>query len=215
MKNLVFWGATGQAIVLEELLRKSEYRLIALFDRNNLLKSPFEIPLFNDQSLFYGYLNEFNNVHFIAAIGGANGNSRLAVHNELKRNRLIPINAIHQKALIAEDVVVGEGSQIMMGAVLAARVKLGISVIINTRASIDHESTISDGSHIGPGVTLAGCVNIGKSSFVGTGSVIGPHVNIGSNTIIGAGSLVLTDIPDNVVAYGSPAKIIRNNTITT
>ena len=99
----------------------------------------------------------------------------------------------------------------MMGAVLAARVKLGISVIVNTSASLDHETIVGDGSHIGPGATLAGCVNIGKNCFIGAGAVIGSRVNIGSNTIIGAGSLVLKDIPDNVVAYGSPARIIRNN----
>jgi acetyltransferase-like isoleucine patch superfamily enzyme len=37
------------------------------------------------------------------------------------------------------------------------------------------------------------------------------QVKIGKNTIIGAGSLVTKDIPDNVVAYGSPCKIIKEN----
>jgi acetyltransferase-like isoleucine patch superfamily enzyme len=37
------------------------------------------------------------------------------------------------------------------------------------------------------------------------------QVKIGKNTIIGAGSVVTKDIPDNVVAYGSPCKIIRDN----
>jgi acetyltransferase-like isoleucine patch superfamily enzyme len=36
-------------------------------------------------------------------------------------------------------------------------------------------------------------------------------VQIGKNTIIGAGSNVTRDIPDNVVAYGNPCKIIRDN----
>ena len=36
-------------------------------------------------------------------------------------------------------------------------------------------------------------------------------INIGKNTIIGAGSVVTKPIPDNVVAYGAPAKVIRNN----
>ena len=39
------------------------------------------------------------------------------------------------------------------------------------------------------------------------------QVKIGKNTIIGAGSVVTKDIPDNVVAYGSPCKIIRDNYI--
>jgi serine acetyltransferase len=41
--------------------------------------------------------------------------------------------------------------------------------------------------------------------------MIRESINIGSNVMVGAGSLVLKDIPDNVVAYGSPAKIVRAN----
>jgi acetyltransferase-like isoleucine patch superfamily enzyme len=37
------------------------------------------------------------------------------------------------------------------------------------------------------------------------------QVKIGKNTIIGSGSVVTKDIPDNVVAYGSPCKVIRDN----
>jgi acetyltransferase-like isoleucine patch superfamily enzyme len=37
------------------------------------------------------------------------------------------------------------------------------------------------------------------------------QVKIGKNTIIGAGSVVTKDIPDNVIAYGSPCKIIKDN----
>ena len=36
-----------------------------------------------------------------------------------------------------------------------------------------------------------------------------PAVTIGENSIIGANSLVLEDIPDNVIAFGVPAKVIR------
>jgi len=41
--------------------------------------------------------------------------------------------------------------------------------------------------------------------------VVLEDVNIGANALIGAGSLVLKDIPDGVVAYGSPAKVVRPN----
>ena len=34
---------------------------------------------------------------------------------------------------------------------------------------------------------------------------------IGKNSIIGAGSLVLSDIPDNVIAFGNPCKVVRDN----
>ena len=54
---------------------------------------------------------------------------------------------------------------------------------------------------------------ISSNVDVGAYSVIGPNVEIGENTIVGAGSLVTKSIPSNVIAYGSPAKIIKSNPI--
>ena len=39
-----------------------------------------------------------------------------------------------------------------------------------------------------------------------------PGVTIGDNTVIGAGSVVTKDIPSNVIAYGSPCRVIREIT---
>jgi acetyltransferase-like isoleucine patch superfamily enzyme len=70
---------------------------------------------------------------------------------------------------------------------------------------------ISDFCSINPGVNIAGNVTIGEGTTIGMGTNILNQVKIGKNTIIGAGSVVTKDIPDNVIAYGSPCKIIRDN----
>lgn len=54
-------------------------------------------------------------------------------------------------------------------------------------------------------------VVIGNNVWIGGGAVILPGVTIGDNTVIGAGSVVTKDIPDNVIAYGNPCKVIREN----
>jgi len=48
-----------------------------------------------------------------------------------------------------------------------------------------------------------------KGASIGTSTTILSGVTIGENSIIGAGSVVTKDIPDNVIAYGNPAKVIR------
>lgn len=53
-----------------------------------------------------------------------------------------------------------------------------------------------------------GLVEIGNNVFIGAGSIILPNVKIGNNVIIGAGSVVTTDIPENSLAVGNPAKVI-------
>ena len=52
-------------------------------------------------------------------------------------------------------------------------------------------------------------VRIGAGSWIGTNSVVLPGVTIGKHVAIGAGSVVTTDLPDNSVAVGSPARVIQ------
>ena len=52
-------------------------------------------------------------------------------------------------------------------------------------------------------------VHIGRNCWIGAGAIIMPGVTVGDNTVIGAGSLVTKDIPANVVAYGSPCRVVR------
>lgn len=52
-------------------------------------------------------------------------------------------------------------------------------------------------------------VKIGNNVWIGANSVILPGVTIGDNTVIGAGSVVTKDIPENVVAFGNPCRVVR------
>lgn len=55
-------------------------------------------------------------------------------------------------------------------------------------------------------------VQIGDDVWIGANVAIMPGVTIGNNVVIGAGSVVTRDIPDNVVAFGSPCKVVREIT---
>lgn len=54
-------------------------------------------------------------------------------------------------------------------------------------------------------------VTIGDNVWIGGGAIIMPGVTIGNNVVIGAGSIVTKNIPDNVIAYGSPCQAVREN----
>jgi len=53
-------------------------------------------------------------------------------------------------------------------------------------------------------------VVIGDQVWIGGNTVIMPGVTIGDNVTIGAGSVVTKDIPDNVLAFGNPCKVVKN-----
>lgn len=52
-------------------------------------------------------------------------------------------------------------------------------------------------------------IKIGSGSWLGANTTVLPGVTIGENVVIGAGSVVTTDIPDNVMAYGNPCRVVR------
>ena len=63
--------------------------------------------------------------------------------------------------------------------------------------------------HLIPDLEITKPIRIGDNVYIGIRSIILPGITIGNNVIIGAGSVVTKNIPDNSVAAGVPAKIIK------
>jgi len=116
---------------------------------------------------------------------------------------------IHPSCQLGGDVQIGEGCVLMPGSIVNQGSRIGDFCILNTRSSLDHDSEMKNFSSIAPGVTTGGNVQIGVGSCACIGAVIVEKVTIGDYTVVGAGSLLLNSLPDRVVAYGVPAKIIR------
>jgi sugar O-acyltransferase (sialic acid O-acetyltransferase NeuD family) len=215
LKPIVFWGATGQAKVLHEFIGSAGYELVALFENNPEMSSPFPgVPLYYGTEGFARWEKERGadvGAHCLVAIGGSRGRTRLEIQRFLEAHRLEPAVAIHPTAFVAGNAVVSKGSQILANASVCAEAVLGEGCIINTASSVDHESILEDGVHVAPGATLAGCVFVGAHSLIGTGAVILPRIRVGRDCIVGAGAVVTKDVPDGKVVYGNPATIRRDN----
>lgn len=134
--------------------------------------------------------------------------------------------AIHQTAFIAYDttitgdVTIGEGSSVWFKTVIrgdVAPTRIGKRVNIQD-LSVIHQSPdlpvgIEDDVTVGHQVTLHGCT-IRKNALIGMGTMVLDRAEIGENAFIGAGSLVTpgTIIPPNTLAFGRPARVVRDLT---
>ena len=209
---IILWGATGQAKVLYEFSNKT-YQIIALMDQDTTVLSPFStIALYHDWSaLKKEVLAAMTEpIYFAIAIGGIyRGKDRLHLQEMLISEGLQPVNLIHPTAYQATTARLGQGNQILAKAVVCAEVQTGDQCIINTGATLDHESRIGHGVHICPGAHVLGDVTIKDYATIGAGAVILPHLQIGQSAVVGAGSVILHDVPDNAIVVGNPGRIIR------
>jgi acetyltransferase-like isoleucine patch superfamily enzyme len=97
---------------------------------------------------------------------------------------------------------------------LGKNTDIGAFTYMNAKCGIEIEEDVQIGSHcsiysISTIDNKQGKIILKKNCKIGSHSVVMPGVTIGENSIIGAFSFVTKDIPDNVVAFGVPAKIIK------
>ena len=107
---------------------------------------------------------------------------------------------------------IGEGCNIMTGTVITNDVAIKTGVLINLNCTVGHDCTVGAFSELSPGVHISGNCTIGDYAVLGTNATVLPKITIGKNVIIGAGSVVTKDIPDNSLAVGIPAKVIKELT---
>ena len=209
VKPLVLWGATGQAKVLREFVGARGFEIVALFDNDPSLQSPFAgVPLFRGRAGFARWREDNRSLEAwgLVAIGGGRGRDRVEVQQFLVQNGVRVATVVHPAAYVAGDARVGAGGQVLARAVVGALARLGEGCIVNTAASLDHECVLGDGVHIAPGAVLAGEVRVGDFAFVGANAVVLPRLTIGVSAVVGAGAVVTKDVPDGAVVYGNPAR---------
>ena len=130
----------------------------------------------------------------------------------VKKDRDITFaSLIHPTANLASTVHVGEGVFVNMSATIGPNVRLEDFCTVNRAASIGHDSKVGRYSLIGPAAAIAGSTMIGKRSIVSMRATVLDRLVIGDLSVIGAAALVNKDIPSGVVAYGVPAKVVREN----
>ncbi len=125
---------------------------------------------------------------------------------------------VAQGAQIIGAVTIGKNCGVWYNAVIRGdsdTIVIGDNTNIQDLACLHvdrgHKLSVGDGVTVGHGAIVHGCT-VGDNVLIGMGAIIMNDAFIGNNCIIGAGALVTgkMQIPDGSMAYGNPAKIVRN-----
>lgn len=196
--EITLYGAGGHCKVVLDILESIGLKVDRIVDDSPTGK------------LFMGFpLSKPDFIYDKAIITIGNCAVRKQIVDRIEVNNYL--TAIHPSSIICSNVPVGEGSVIVHGAIVQSSAKIGRHCILNTKSSVDHDAVINDFVHIASGATICGASEIGECTWIGAGSVIKQGIHIGKNCMIGAGSVVVKNIPNNVVAFGNPCKVIREN----
>lgn len=198
-KGIYLYGAGGHAKVIMDIVEASGHRVAGIIDDNP------------EQTAFMGHpvMHEWTGHGEVIVSIGLNAVRRKVAEQIALQAGTVFGKAIHPTAILSPSAVIGEGTVVMQGSILQSCVQTGRHCIVNTGASIDHDCILGDFVHVSPHATLCGNVTVGEETWIGAGAVVIPGIRIGKGCLIGAGAVVCKDIPDHVVAYGNPCRIIR------
>ncbi len=211
MENIVlFGGGLHTQYCIDIIEKENKYTIIGIID-----------PYKDVGSKFYAYnviggenrlreLRKNYNIHGGIITIGDNWTRKLvydSITNEVPDFKFV--NAIHPSTIIGKNVKLGVGVVTMAGCIINPNCIVGNFCFFATGAQLEHDSVMGDFASISAGSITGAKVKIGKYSAITLGVTILDRLTIGENTVVGSGSLVLNDLPDNVLAYGNPAKIVR------
>lgn len=213
-EKIVIIGAGQHArVVLYNIEEQNKYEVIGFLDSDdNRIGNIFE-----EKKILGNYqkenLREFSkkigtNKFFI---GFGNMKYRKKVFDYFINNGWEAVNIIHPDAVVSKNARLGKGILIECGCLITPNPVIGDNVVVNTGSQVNHDNIIEDNVYIASGVILSGGIKIGENTLLDDGVIITLGCSVGKNSLIGAGAVVTKNIPDKVVAYGSPCKVIREN----
>lgn len=203
-KGLLIAGASGHGRVIASLAEQIGcYKQICFLDDDVSLQK-------NDKSIVgtCSYAIEHSEEYeVIVAIGDAA--TRKNLQEKYEEAGVQVATLIHPFSSVAKDVLIGDGTVVMAGAVIQPGCRIGRGSIVNTCASLDHDNILGDFSHVAVGAHLAGNVHVGSETWIGAGAVVSNNIEVQKNVIVGAGAVVVGNIEEEGTYIGVPARKIK------
>lgn len=207
--RVIILGGGGHARMLADTLRQMSRAIhgySSICDEGELIPG---VPyLGNDEVILGQPTGEVGLVNGVGSIG--DNWLRRRLFEDFRRKGFCFLEVVHAAAILSPQAALGQGCQLMPGAIVNAGSELAENVIINSRALVEHDCQVGGHTHIASGALLCGGCRVGESAHVGAGAVVIQSLSIGHGAVIGAGAVVTKDVEPMTLVTGVPARFVRH-----
>ena len=116
------------------------------------------------------------------------------------------------KVMIGNDVDIGANCSIARGSM--SNTIIGSGSKLDALVHIAHNVSIGSNCELTAGTIIGGSSSVGNYSWLGLNSTLKDNTTIGDHVIVGAGALVISNVPDDDIVAGVPAKSIKHKVKT-
>ena len=210
-KKLIIVGAgsVGKFIAYNIENFTQKFEIIGFLDDDNTKHNTqiARVPVLGKVNKVY----EYSNKNYALVWGIAFPKIKFKLFEKYKHLQFDYPNFISKKAWACKSVILGKGCIIYPGCNINYESEIQDFVVLNMNCAIGHNCTIHSFTSLSPGVNLGGHTDLSCGVEMGIGCSTKQGVTIGNNSIVGGLSMVISNIPENVVAAGIPSKIIKGN----
>lgn len=203
-------GAGGHASVLMEILQQQNRRVIAYISPDksiyNQIFSGLE-HIYNDEDITLFSPNDVTLINGVGSLPNSALRKKVSTYFSSLGYRFASV--ISPSAVISKTAVLAQNVQVLNGAIIQARAKIGEHCIVNTGAIVEHDCIVGDNNHLAPRSTLCGGVITAEDVHVGVHACVIQAITLGSNVVVGAGAVVTKPVANNCIVYGPRALIVQ------
>ncbi|KPF68691.1 hypothetical protein IP84_08615 [beta proteobacterium AAP99] len=205
VRPLVLLGAGGHARVLVALARAAGYPVLGVCDpalAADAVSRWEDLDVLGDDAALDRLPPD--RVALVLGIGQlATGTLRERLYTGWSAKGYDFPALVHPTAWVAPDVALGDGVQVMAGAVIQPGCEIGANSIVNTRAGVDHDCHLGRNVHVAPGANLCGTVTVEDGAFIGAGATVIQGLRVGARAIVGAGVTLVRDLAPATTVVGA------------
>ena len=145
------------------------------------------------------------------AMGIGEPTTREKLFAKIKKDSILTPTLIHPQTYIPTSTVIGNGVIIQNGCFISVGVTIKDYAFLQPMCAVGHDCTLEEGCIVSSFDSIAGAVHIGRCSYLGMSVSVKELLKIGDYAIIGMGSAVFKDVPDEMIAMGNPARLMKKN----